>query len=74
MNESLEWLILANLIHLKTKLFSQVSFGKQRLLKFLRIFVKNPNLLILDESYKFCNQKLFGEERLKFVLNGFVKY
>ncbi|MDL2224549.1 ATP-binding cassette domain-containing protein, partial [Bacteroidales bacterium OttesenSCG-928-M06] len=69
----LEWMKLINIEHLKDKLFSQISFGEQRMVILLRAFVKNPNLLVLDEPLhgldkenkrialmlikKFCTQK-----------------
>ncbi|MDR0427718.1 MAG: ATP-binding cassette domain-containing protein [Dysgonamonadaceae bacterium] len=46
---ALEWLKLVQLENLKNKSFLRISFGEQRLLMLLRAFVKNPDLLILDE-------------------------
>ncbi|MCC8145764.1 MAG: ATP-binding cassette domain-containing protein, partial [Bacteroidales bacterium] len=70
---ALQWMELVKIDYLKNKLFSQVSFGEQRIVILLRAFVKNPDLLILDEPLhgldkeskrlalllidKFCTQK-----------------
>lgn len=46
---SLEWLRLFGLEHLKDIRFSLLSSGEQRLVLLARTFVKDPDLLILDE-------------------------
>ncbi|MFY7899728.1 MAG: ABC transporter ATP-binding protein [Chitinophagaceae bacterium] len=44
-----EWLLAANIGHLKNKVFSTLSSGYQRLILLIRAMVKHPPLLILDE-------------------------
>lgn len=45
-----EWLELIEMIHLKKKVFCQLSLGQQRLALVARAMVKHPPLLILDEA------------------------
>lgn len=49
MSLALKWMELTSVNHLQNCIFSQVSFGEQRMIILLRAFVKNPDLLILDE-------------------------
>ena len=46
------WLAQTGVSHLAARLFSQLSFGQQRMLLIVRAMVKTPRLLILDEP---CN-------------------
>lgn len=46
---ALEWMKLFRVEHLKNVSFLNVSSGEQRLILLARVFVKNPDLLILDE-------------------------
>lgn len=46
---ALEWLKELHIEHLKDTSFLNVSSGEQRLVLLARVFVKNPDLLILDE-------------------------
>lgn len=48
---ALRWLELLQAGHLAERPFLQVSFGEQRLVLLARAFVKNPELLILDEPF-----------------------
>lgn len=48
-NLALEWMEAFNIGHLKDISFLNVSSGEQRLVLLARVFVKNPDLLILDE-------------------------
>lgn len=43
------WLDIFNIKHLKNKSFIQLSSGEQRLILLARAFVKDPELIILDE-------------------------
>ena len=43
------WLDIFGVLHLKDKSFVQISSGEQRLVLLARAFVKDPELLILDE-------------------------
>ena len=46
---ALEWMEVFGVAHLKDIPFLYVSSGEQRLILLARLFVKNPDLLILDE-------------------------
>ncbi|MDL2264853.1 ATP-binding cassette domain-containing protein [Parabacteroides sp. OttesenSCG-928-G07] len=46
---ALEWMRIFGVDHLKDRLFLTLSSGEQRLLLLARAFVKDPDLLILDE-------------------------
>ncbi len=46
---ALEWMEIFGISHLKDRLFLSLSSGEQRLALLARAFVKNPDLLILDE-------------------------
>lgn len=46
---ALDWMKLFKVEHLKETSFLNVSSGEQRLILLARVFVKNPDLLILDE-------------------------
>lgn len=50
-NWCLEWLRTFNAAHLATQNYMQLSSGEQRLILLVRAFVKNPDLLILDEPF-----------------------
>ena len=43
------WMNIFGILHLRDKLFQQISSGEQRLVLLARAFVKDPQLLILDE-------------------------
>lgn len=43
------WLEVFNISHLADRSFVKISYGEQRLILLARAFVKNPELLILDE-------------------------
>jgi molybdate transport system ATP-binding protein len=46
---ALEWMNIFGIEYLANRSFMQLSFGEQRLVILARAFVKNPELLILDE-------------------------
>jgi molybdate transport system ATP-binding protein len=46
---ALQWMETFGIAHLKERLFLTLSSGEQRLVLLARAFVKNPDLLILDE-------------------------
>ncbi len=48
---SLFWMQIFGIEHLKDRSFVQLSSGEQRLVLLARAFVKDPELLILDEPY-----------------------
>ncbi|MBQ7387932.1 MAG: ATP-binding cassette domain-containing protein [Paludibacteraceae bacterium] len=43
------WLDVFGILHLKDRIFTQLSSGEQRLILLARAFVKNPDLIVLDE-------------------------
>lgn len=45
----LDWMAVFGIVHLADRTFLQLSSGEQRLCLLARAFVKNPELLILDE-------------------------
>ncbi|MFI3267062.1 MAG: ATP-binding cassette domain-containing protein, partial [Rikenellaceae bacterium] len=47
--QCLEWMRVCGVEHLSSRSFVKLSSGEQRLLLLLRAFVKDPELLILDE-------------------------
>lgn len=46
---ALEWMKVFGVDHLKNASFLNISSGEQRLVLLARVFVKNPDLIILDE-------------------------
>lgn len=63
------WLDVFGIKHLKDKCFTNISSGEQRLALLARAFVKDPELLILDEplhGLDNCNR-----ERVKAVIDAF---
>jgi molybdate transport system ATP-binding protein len=46
---ALQWMDVLGIAHLKERLFLTLSSGEQRLALLARAFVKDPDLLILDE-------------------------
>lgn len=49
LQEALKWMEVFHISHLKNHSFLKMSSGEQRLVILARAFVKNPDLLILDE-------------------------
>ena len=50
-NVCVQWMDIFGIGHLKDASFLQLSSGEQRLVLLARAFVKNPDLLILDEPF-----------------------
>lgn len=48
-NVAEDWMQIFGVLHLKDRPFLQISTGEQRLVLLARVFVKEPDLLILDE-------------------------
>lgn len=67
--KALEWMNLFGIGHLKNVSFLQVSSGEQRLLLLTRIFVKNPELLILDEPLHGLD--VSNKEKVKNIIESF---
>lgn len=51
LNRCKMWLSAFNALHLAERNYLQLSSGEQRLVLLVRAFVKNPDLLILDEPF-----------------------
>lgn len=65
------WMEIFGVGHLRDKLFLQLSDGEQRLLLLARAFVKDPELLILDEPMHGLD--VFNRRRLKVILEAFCE-
>lgn len=68
-DKALEWMELFGIGHLKDKSFLQVSSGEQRLVLLTRLFVKNPDLLILDEPLHGLDAR--NKEKVKNIIEKF---
>lgn len=55
--KALEWMKTFNADHLAEKSFLKISYGEQRLILLCRVFVKTPDLLILDEPLHGLDQE-----------------
>lgn len=63
------WLDVFGIRHLKDKCFTNISSGEQRLALLARAFVKDPELLILDEPLHGLDNS--NRERVKAVIDAF---
>ncbi|MDU1891583.1 MAG: ATP-binding cassette domain-containing protein [Dysgonomonas sp.] len=66
---ALEWMKLFRVDHLKDISFLQISSGEQRLILLARVFVKNPDLLILDEPLHGLD--IVNKKRVKKIIEDF---
>ena len=60
-DQCIEWMDMFGIKHLADRKFLEMSSGEQRLVLLARAFVKNPDLLILDEplhGLDLCNRNL----------------
>ncbi len=67
--KALEWMELFGISHLKDISFLQASSGEQRLTLLTRVFVKNPDLLILDEPLHGLDTT--NKEKVKNIIEKF---
>lgn len=58
---AMHWMEAFGAAHLAKRSFVKISYGEQRLILLTRVFVKNPNLLILDEPLHGLD---YGKKRL----------
>lgn len=66
---ALEWMKIFGIGHLKNVSFLNVSSGEQRLTLLARVFVKNPDLLILDEPLHGLD--VVNKQRVKKLIEHF---
>ncbi|MCQ2147885.1 MAG: ATP-binding cassette domain-containing protein [Bacteroidales bacterium] len=65
------WMDVFGVLHLKDKSFVQISSGEQRLVLLARAFVKDPELLILDEPLHGLDT--YNRRKVKKVIEAFCK-
>ncbi|WP_165020596.1 ATP-binding cassette domain-containing protein [Dysgonomonas sp. ZJ279] len=66
---ALEWMKIFNIEHIKDVSFLNISSGEQRLILLARVFVKNPDLLILDEPLHGLD--IVNKQRVKKIIEDF---
>ena len=67
----IDWMRLFKIDHLQDVSFLNVSSGEQRLILLARVFVKNPDLLILDEPLHGLD--VANKKRIKRIIEEFCK-
>lgn len=68
---AIDWMRLFKIDHLQDVSFLNVSSGEQRLILLARVFVKNPDLLILDEPLHGLD--VANKRRVKRIIEEFCK-
>lgn len=68
---AIEWMKLFEIDHLQDISFLNVSSGEQRLILLARVFVKNPDLLILDEPLHGLD--VANKRKVKRIIEEFCK-
>lgn len=68
--EAMQWLEALGISHLANSLFSDLSSGEQRLVLLARAFIKQPDLLVLDEPFHGLDRK--RKNRVKRIINDLV--
>jgi molybdate transport system ATP-binding protein len=66
-----QWMVVFGVSHLREKPFLKISFGEQHLVMLARAFVKNPDLLILDEPMHGLD--LSNRERVTQIIETFCE-
>lgn len=66
---ALEWMKSLGIDHIKDTSFLNISTGEQRLILLARVFVKNPDLLILDEPLHGLD--INNKHRIKSIIEKF---
>lgn len=66
---ALKWMQLFGIDNIKDTSFLNISAGEQRLVLLARVFVKNPELLILDEPLHGLDT--FNKKRVKHIIEKF---
>lgn len=67
--KALKWMNLFGVEHLKDVSFLNISTGEQRLVLLARVFVKNPDLLILDEPLHGLD--IANKQKVKTIIEKF---
>lgn len=65
------WLDIFGILHLKDRIFTQLSSGEQRLILLARAFVKNPDLIILDEPMHGLD--IYNQRLAKDIIEAFCQ-
>jgi len=65
------WMDVFGVLHLKGKSFVQISSGEQRLVLLARAFVKDPELLILDEPLHGLDT--YNRRKVKKIIEAYCK-
>lgn len=66
---ALEWMKLLGIDNIKDSSFLKISTGEQRIVLLARVFVKNPDLLILDEPLHGLD--VSNKKRIKTIIEDF---
>ena len=65
------WLMMFDIMHLKDRSFLQLSSGEQRMVLLARAFVKEPDLLILDEPLHGLDT--YNREKVRGIINSYCQ-
>ena len=65
-----QWLQLIGISHLSDRHFNQLSSGEQRLVLLARAFIRQPELLVLDEPFQGLD--LIYKERIRNIIDTMV--
>lgn len=69
--EAKNWLKVLGISHLSDAFFSELSSGEQRLVLLARAFIKEPDLLILDEPFHGLDS--LRKKRVKEIINTLIE-
>lgn len=69
--QSLAWMRILNIEDLAERMYPTLSSGEQRLVLLARAFVKNPELLILDEPFHGLDDQ--NTSRIRSIINDYCK-
>lgn len=69
LSTALHWMRVFEIEHLKDVPFLQVSSGERQLVLLARLFVKNPDLLVLDEPLHGLDRR--NKERVKHIIEDY---
>ncbi|MFR9620059.1 MAG: ATP-binding cassette domain-containing protein [Rikenellaceae bacterium] len=69
LEKSIYWMEIFGIAHLRDRRFMQCSSGEQRLILLARAFVKDPDLLVLDEPFHGLDLK--NREMVREIISAF---